>query len=360
VLSTTRTRTLLTTADAAPRAVGPGTRIDRYEILTRLGGGAQGNVYRARDLKLDRTVALKMLFPHLCADEGAHERFLREARAGSAVEHPNLCSIHDVASTADGRTFIVMAYYDGPTLREKLRNGALPAGDAIAIAAQIAEGLAAAHAEGIVHRDIKPGNLLVTAAGVRILDFGLARLADGAHLTMDGAVVGTPAYMSPEQTRGEEVDGRSDVWSTGVVLYEMLAGHAPFTGTHSDAICYSIRNEAPAPLSTLGCRVPRELLAIVKRALSKDVRTRFQSAREMADALRGVQAQMALAAARRQASTSSIWLRAGAARWRGWGSAVTSSCAAILRAASRTTSVLESVTRTSAWVAWWRTGHSPH
>ena len=181
-------------------------------------------VYKATDSRLNRPVAIKCLFPHLCDDDCARERFLREARAASAVEHPNICVIHEVESRCEGQMFIVMAYYDGQTLRQRLREGALSVEDSVEIAAQIAEGLAAAHARGVVHRDIKPGNLMVTRDGVRILDFGLARLADSAQLTLTGSVLGTPAYMSPEQTRGEAVDARSDVWSAGAVLYQMLTG----------------------------------------------------------------------------------------------------------------------------------------
>jgi len=245
-------------------------------------------VYKATDSRLNRPVAIKCLFPHLCDDDCARERFLREARAASAVEHPNICVIHEIESRCEGHMFIVMAYYDGQTLGQKLREGALSVDDSVEIAAQIAEGLAAAHARGVVHRDIKPGNLMVTRDGVRILDFGLARLADSAQLTLAGSVLGTPAYMSPEQTRGEALDARSDVWSAGTVLYEMLTGSAPFRGENPYAICHAIRSEAAPSLFT-SVDVPTELERVVQRALCKDRHERFQSAHEMAVALRRLQ-----------------------------------------------------------------------
>ena len=282
---------------------GPGASVGHYLIGSRLGGGAQGVVYKATDAQLDRPVALKFLFPHLCDEGSARVRFLREARAASAVEHRNICAIHDIETGCDGHTFIVMAYYEGPTLKQKLREGPLSVGAAVEFAAQIAEGLAAVHARGVVHRDIKPSNVLVTEHGVRILDFGLATLAESAELTREGAVLGTPAYMSPEQTRGEAVDARSDVWSAGAVLYEMLAGRAPFRGTHPEAIWRAIRFEAPPSLARC-VDVPAELERITLRALSKNRRTRFQSAQELAVALRRFQRELS---APNQSSSALTW-----------------------------------------------------
>jgi len=182
-----------------------------------------GVVYLAKDTKLERTVALKFLPPRWMHDEGAKQRFVREAQAASATNHRNICIIHDIGQTDDGQLFIVMAYYDGQTLKQKLERGPLPIPEALEIATEVAEGLAKAHAQGVVHRDIKPGNLIVTDDGVKILDFGLAKLADAAlKLTVEGSTLGTVAYMSPEQARGEEADERSDIWALGVVLYEML------------------------------------------------------------------------------------------------------------------------------------------
>jgi serine/threonine protein kinase len=332
----------------------PGASVGHYLIGPRIGGGAQGVVYKATDSRLNRPVAIKCLFPHLCDDDCARERFLREARAASAVEHPNICVIHDIESRREGHMFIVMAYYDGQTLAQKLREGALSVEDSVEIAAQIAEGLAAAHARGVVHRDIKPGNLMVTRDGVRILDFGLARLADSAQLTLAGSVFGTPAYMSPEQTRGEAVDARSDVWSAGAVLYEMLTGRAPFRGENRDAICYAIRSEAAPSLFT-SVDVPTDLERIVQRALRKDRRERFQSAHEMAVAVRRLQGPRTEC---NWTSPAPAWLRRRlmeSESWRTIWSAVSPACTPFFAAArttwrSRHSRVIERAARAGAAV----------
>lgn len=249
-----------------------------------------GVVYLARDTKLERAVALKFLPPQWCHDEGAKQRFLREAQAASATNHRNICIIHDIEPTDDGQLFIVMAHYDGPTLKQKLEDGALPAAEALDIAAEIAEGLAKAHGQGVVHRDIKPGNLIVTEDGVKILDFGLAKLADAAlKLTIEGSTLGTVAYMAPEQARGEEADERSDLWALGVVLYEMLTGEVPFKGAYPEAILYAIKNENPAPIAAPGRDVPEPLERIVMRALAKNPAERYQNARELCRELRQLQ-----------------------------------------------------------------------
>jgi len=210
-----------------------GETIAQYEILEELGRGGMGVVYKARDTKLDRFVALKFLPPYLTQDLAARDRFVREAKAAAAIEHNHICTIHDIAETEDGRTYIVMSYYSGMALSERIAKGPIPVEDALRIAHQTASALAAAHAGGIAHRDIKPGNLILTEGGdVMLVDFGLAKLAGQVDLTKSRSTVGTAAYMSPEQIRGEPVDYRSDLWSLGVVLYEMIAGKRPFGGEY--------------------------------------------------------------------------------------------------------------------------------
>jgi eukaryotic-like serine/threonine-protein kinase len=263
-----------------------GRTIAQYEILTRVGGGAMGVVYRARDLKLGRVVALKFLPQQWSDDENAKQRFLREAQAASATDHPNICTIHDIETADDGQLFIVMALYEGRTLKQRLESGPLPIDEALDLATQIADGLAKAHAQGVVHRDIKPGNVMVTEDGVRILDFGLATFVDALKLTGENVSFGTPAYMSPEQVRGEAADARSDVWAAGAVLYEMLAGHAPFQGAYAEAVGYAIRHESPKSLRTDRPDIREDIEQLVFRALHKDPNVRFQSGRELARSLR--------------------------------------------------------------------------
>jgi tetratricopeptide (TPR) repeat protein/TolB-like protein len=264
-----------------------GRTVAHYEIVARRGGGGMGVVYEARDTRLGRTVALKFLPQQWSHDEGAKQRFVREAQAASATHHPNICTIHDIGTAADGQLFIVMAYYEGLTLKQRIEGGGpLPLADALDIATQVADGLAKAHAQGIVHRDVKPGNLILTEDGVRIVDFGLATFADALQLTLPGSTVGTAAYMSPEQVRGAAADARSDVWAVGVILYEMLTGRVPFRGTYAEAIAYAIRNDAPAPVREQRPEVPEEVEQLVFRALHKDPGVRYQNGRELARALR--------------------------------------------------------------------------
>jgi tetratricopeptide (TPR) repeat protein/tRNA A-37 threonylcarbamoyl transferase component Bud32 len=265
-----------------------GRTVAHYEIVSRLGGGGMGVVYKARDRKLDRDVALKFLPQQWSHDEGAKQRFVREAQAASATHHPNICIIHDIATADDGQLFIVMGYYEGPTLKQRLEGGPLPVDEALDIATQVADGLAKAHAQGVVHRDIKPGNLILSDDGVRIVDFGLATFVDALQLTTEGSTIGTAAYMSPEQIRGEEVDARTDVWALGVVLYEMLTGHVPFRGSHAEAIAYAIRHDSPAPIRAERPDVPEDVEQLVFRAVHKDPAVRFGGAREVARALRQV------------------------------------------------------------------------
>ncbi len=263
-----------------------GSRVGHYDVLARLGGGGMGVVYSAKDTRLGRRVALKFLPPQWSHDETAKQRFLREAQAASATDHPNICTIYDIGATEDGQLFIAMAYCPGDTLKQRLERGPLPVDEALDIATQVADGLAKAHAAGVVHRDIKPGNLILTEDAVKIVDFGLAKFADSLQLTVAQSTLGTAAYMSPEQVQGQEADARSDVWALGVVLYEMLAGHVPFHGTYAEAIAYAIRTEAPPPLRADRPEIPEDVEQVVFRALHKDPAIRFQGAREMARALR--------------------------------------------------------------------------
>ena len=251
-----------------------------------------GVVYKAHDLKLDRPVALKFLPPELIRDPQARARFIHEAKAASALQHNNICTVHDVDETADGALFIVMDVYDGETLREKIDRGPLPVSEAIDLAVQIAAGLAEAHRSGIVHRDIKPANIRITRSTVaKILDFGLAKLGGRTLLTTAGSTMGTAAYMSPEQASGDTTDSRTDIWSFGVVLYEMLAGQRPFRADYENALIYAILNTDPKPLSAVRPDVPREVERLVAKCLSRKAEDRYPSMEEILEDLRGSPAE---------------------------------------------------------------------
>jgi serine/threonine protein kinase/tetratricopeptide (TPR) repeat protein len=259
-----------------------GQTISHYKIIEKIGGGGMGVVYKAQDTKLKRTVALKFLPPELTRDAEAKERFIHEAQAASALDDPNICDIHDIGETHDGQIFIVMACYEGETLKKTIEQGPLPIDKAVNITSQVAQGLQKAHEKGIVHRDIKPANILITTDEVaKILDFGLAKLAGRTMLTKSGTTVGTAAYMSPEQGRGEQVDHRSDIWSLGVVLYEMLTSRRPFASDYEQALVYSILNEDPKPIRDLRPEVPDVLEKICRRAMAKNADDRYQSSTEL-------------------------------------------------------------------------------
>ena len=256
-----------------------GRTISHFEILDALGEGGMGVVYKARDLKLDRPVALKFLPPELTRDPKAKQRFIQEAKAASGLDHPNICTVYSVSETDDGQIFIVMACYEGETLKEKIARGPLGFEDAVAFTIQIAQGLAKAHAKGIIHRDIKPANVLITTEGAaKILDFGLAKLGGQTDLTKEGSTVGTFAYMSPEQVRGEDVDHRTDLWSLGATLYEMIAGKPPFRGEHEAALVYEILNTTPPALRQHRADAPEHLQLLVSRLLERDPARRIPSA----------------------------------------------------------------------------------
>ncbi|MBV6504888.1 MAG: Serine/threonine-protein kinase PknD [Syntrophorhabdaceae bacterium] len=271
-----------------------GKTISHYRILEKLGEGGMGVVYKAEDTTLQRPVALKFLPPDLTRNSAAKQRFIQEACAASALDHPNICTIHEFDETVDGQLFIVMAYYDQESLKSRIERGPLPPAEAMDIAMQVAEGLKKAHSKGIIHRDIKPSNIMITSDGIaKIVDFGLAKLSRGQRLTVDGKTMGTIAYMSPEQTRGDDVDQRSDIWSLGVVLYEMLTGKLPFRGEHDQAIIYSIVNEEPEPLSKFIPDIEASFQQITDKMLSKKLEARYRKASEVLDDLKGVQSEIA-------------------------------------------------------------------
>jgi len=263
-----------------------GTTVSHYEILEKLGGGGMGVVYKARDTRLDRLVALKFLPHHLSSSEEAKQRFIHEAQSASVLDDPHICTIHDISETEEGQLFIAMAYYRGETIKKKIARGPMPLEEALDYTIQIARGLSRAHEAGITHRDIKPANVMVTDRGqVKIVDFGLAKAATGMGLTKTGTTLGTAAYMSPEQARGVNVDTRTDVWALGVVLYEMLAGERPFKGDYEQAMIYGILNQEPEPLREVRPEVSEPLAQIVEKLLHKDLSKRYQTMAEVLVAL---------------------------------------------------------------------------
>ena len=268
-----------------------GETISHYRVLKLLGAGGMGEVYQAEDTRLKRLVALKFLSPALVQDRDAKERLVHEAQAASALDHPNICTIHEIDETPDGRLFVAMAYYEGETLKERIARTPFTIEQVIEVIAQIARAVAAAHAAGMVHRDIKPANVILTPKGeAKLLDFGIAKLPGQTALTRTGTTVGTVAYMSPEQIVGHGADERSDTWALGVVLYEMLAGGLPFGGGNELAIMRAISDTQPRPLRTLRSDVPAAVVLIVDKALQKEASARYASAQAFLDEIEALRA----------------------------------------------------------------------
>ena len=281
-----------------------GRLLAHYEISGLLGKGGMGEVYRARDTKLGREVALKILPAELAADPVRLERFQREARAVAALNHPHIVTLYSVEE-ADGVPFLTMELVEGDDLQQALAEGQPTVAEVITIGIAVAEALAAAHAKGVVHRDLKPANIVVNADGrVKVLDFGMAKLADptesagpqatmDAPLTMEGTILGTAPYMAPEQARGEEADHRADIWALGVILHEMATGTRPFTGENLPALLYQVNNVEPGRPSGVNTEIPAAFDALVARALAKDLDRRYQSALEILADLKGLETSLA-------------------------------------------------------------------
>jgi serine/threonine protein kinase len=277
-----------------PMPLGPGSRLDAYEIVRPLGSGGMGEVWLATEVRLGRKVALKVLPPDLTQDPLRVQRFEQEARAASALNHPNVCTIHALGQTSEGQRYIAMEYVEGETLRQRLSTTRLTIRESLDIAIQVAAALSAAHSAAIVHRDIKPENVMLRPDGfVKVLDFGLAKLApappiagaadvtDTALKTDAGIVVGTVAYMSPEQARGQGVDARTDIWSSGVMLYEMVAGRSPFAASSGTDVLAAILDRDPAPLARFDPDIPGELQRIVTKCLRKERALRYQTVQDL-------------------------------------------------------------------------------
>ena len=290
-----------------------GKTISHYRIIDEIGAGGMGTVYKAEDTKLKRVVALKFLPAQAVGDERQRLRFTREAQAAAALDHPNICSVHEIEE-ADGHTFISMTYCEGDSLKDLVERGSLGLEHALDIAIQVAKGLSEAHDKGIVHRDIKPANIMISDKfQARIMDFGLARLSNRPGVTRDGTAVGTILYMSPEQMRGETVDKRSDIWSLGVMLYELVAGVHPFHGEYEAAIIYTILNNKPDPIEKRVPGIPEELSIILDRALEKQPDKRYQRVEEMLEDLEQLRGNFALSPSRpRRSDVLRYTLRAAA------------------------------------------------
>ena len=281
-------------------ALAPGTRLGPYVITAPIGAGGMGEVYKATDTRLDRTVAIKVLPEHVASDPDLKQRFEREAKTLAALSHPHICPVFDVGSQ-NGIDFLVMEYLEGETLEQRLKKGALPLDQALQIGIQIADALAAAHRAGIVHRDLKPGNIMLTKSGAKLLDFGLAKTGAPAvagslsmlpttppNLTAQGTILGTFQYMAPEQLEGQEADARTDIFAFGAVLYEMVTGKKAFEGKSQASLIGAILKDDPRPISTLQPLAPPLLERIVAKSLAKEPDARWQSAADLRDELQWV------------------------------------------------------------------------
>jgi serine/threonine protein kinase len=274
-------------ARSLPQVVG------HYRLIEKLGEGGMGVVYKAEDVKLERLVALKFLRAHAMEAAEHKARFVREAKATARLDHSNICSVHEI-DEANGQTFLAMAYVEGLTVKERIAERPLKLNEALDIAAQTAQGLQAAHEKGIVHRDIKSANLMIAAQGqVKIMDFGLAQLAEQSKLTEKTSILGAPSYMSPEQAVGEKTDRRTDLWSLGVVLYEMVTGRLPFGGERQEAVLYGITHEEQEPVTALRADLPLELERIIRKALAKNRDERYPHAEDLLVDLRSLQKELA-------------------------------------------------------------------
>ncbi len=266
-----------------------GEIISHYKIIEKLGEGGMGIIYKAEDLKLKRTVALKVLPESFTKDEESKRRFILEAQAASSIQHNNICTIHEFDEGKDGKFFIAMDYYEGETLKNKIHKELLNIDEIINIITQIAEGLSKAHEKGIIHRDIKPANIFIIKDGtVKILDFGLAKRIDQTQFTRTGMKFGTTDYMSPEQIKGEKIDHRTDIWSLGVLLYEMITGHPPFHADYEQTIVYLILNEEPEDVNNYRTDVPERLLNILEKSIAKNKNDRYEDLGLMIDDLKNV------------------------------------------------------------------------
>jgi len=285
-----------------------GQTASHFKILSKLGEGGMGVVYKAHDTILDRDVALKFLPHHVTTDPAEKERFYHEAKAAAALTHSNIAVVHEIGEH-DGQVFIAMELVQGQTLKQLAGSDKLPVMKVLEIAAQVCDGLAAAHEKGIVHRDIKSDNIMVTPKGqAKIMDFGLAKLKGGTRLTKAGSTLGTAAYMSPEQAQGEEVDHRSDIFSLGVVLYELFTGHLPFRGEHDAALLYALVNEEPQPIARFNEEVTLETEHIVAKALAKDKQERYQHVDEMIADLRRIQHTLSGSGTQALKKSRRIWI----------------------------------------------------